>query len=142
MLVPRDTVLVTKASGWENPDSAARRLDVTSIRLTSRHRLTGKRIPADYQVEWFEGDVDIAALNRRWISPPLPVNFRLKNLNRNDYIHFALIEQASGTPGRIDPNETIAIYDSLGGQSCSAGALPSARSQRRATRCGRDRATC
>lgn len=118
LLIPRDTSVIAELTSWADTAIGLFNFTVSPINIPQLG-LTGKMIPADYEIEWFDGDVDTS----RYLGypgifeyPAVPVNFMVKNLTRNQYVDFAFAENAAAINRRVDDNDVIIIYDSLAGR--------------------------
>ncbi|MBU0507352.1 hypothetical protein KKH27_00755 [bacterium] len=116
MLLPRDVKLIPQASGWADTSRHlySYRFTKASLWYQGYQIVTGVAYPSDYHVEWYEGVVDTSTYLNFYnllIYPARPVNFRVKNLNRNEYIEFGFIEQAATTNGVVDPGEVILFLE-------------------------------
>ncbi len=109
ILIPRQVALIQPVSGWADTTQGLYefRFGLTNY---SQYFLLGLEEIADYQIEWYDAVVD-TALYFNWYNlftvPAVPVNFRVKNLNTNQYIHFAFDEVDSTANGIIDNAEVI-----------------------------------
>lgn len=73
----------------------------------------GKAYPANYQLEVGELGVDSSAGLYVYGLPAakFPVNFRIKNISENRYIKFNLYDIGGGTPGVLDQQDLIAMFE-------------------------------
>jgi hypothetical protein len=113
MLIPRDTVLISEISGWE--DTTRRLLNYSFAPINiGELQLIGKRIPADYRVEWY-GENVYTSLPLSDI-PTVDVNFTVTNINGNRLVPFTFFENSASVNGRVDASDAIILYDSLAGR--------------------------
>jgi hypothetical protein len=109
MLTPRQVALIQSASGWADTTKGLYdfRFGLTNY---NQYFLLGEAIPGDFQVEWGNGVVDTAEYFN-WFNlfelPQTPVDFRIKNLNTNEYIRFAFDEQSETMNGVADNGEVV-----------------------------------
>ncbi len=109
ILIPRQVALIEQASGWADTTRHQYEFHFGLVHY-DQYFLTGVPETADYRIEWYDSVVD-TALYFNWFNlftlPEVPVNFRVKNLNTGQYIHFAFDEIDSTTNGRVDHAEVV-----------------------------------
>jgi hypothetical protein len=112
-LVPRDSNLIEEFSGWA--DTSRHQYDFVFARYFDTNiGLEGKRLPADYQIEWFGEPADTSAyLNffnlREYL--PVEVNFKVRNLTADEYIDFLFVD---AIPNQlVDPGDLIIFFERI-----------------------------
>lgn len=109
MLTPRQIALIQQASGWAD---TTRRLYQFNFTLANLYQgfLTGIPEPGEFAVEWYGEVVDTSAYFNWYdlvVIPATPVNFRVKDLNTNEYVPFVFNEVTSTRNGIVDDGEFI-----------------------------------
>jgi hypothetical protein len=114
MLIPREVKQIPELSGWADTTKGLYDYDFAVYKNVPVY-LQGEAFPSDYSVEWHEEVGTDTALYYNWYNlftlPETPVNFRVKNLNRDEYIDFAFIELDSTRNGVVDPSEVIVFLE-------------------------------
>jgi len=118
LLFPRDTVAINQLNGWVS-DRAENLLefdfDPGNISVV---QWRGKKLPGTYEVEFYDDVVDtsvaISFPSFGFVLPAVPVNFRVKNLSRNEYIKFSF-EDSTGFNGVVDGGDVIYFREMVGG---------------------------
>ncbi|MBN1999569.1 gliding motility-associated C-terminal domain-containing protein [candidate division KSB1 bacterium] len=117
---PTEFSVNEQESGWNNPG-----IYDYEFQIFRYSRTQGYPEPADYQIEFSELGVDTSvelAISTTRILPSVPVNFKIKNLITNSYIHFGFYELDIGPEGegvfsaftdRTRSDEIIFVDDSL-----------------------------
>ncbi|MCB9367211.1 MAG: hypothetical protein H6508_08540 [Calditrichaeota bacterium] len=109
ILIPRQVALIQPASGWADTTKGLYefRFGITNY---NQYFLVGESVPGDFVVEWEEGVVDTSE-DFNWydlfVLPATPVDFRIRDLNTNEYLKFAFDEQTATTNGVVDNGEVI-----------------------------------
>ncbi len=114
MLIPREIKLITQNSHWADTSRHLYRFKFTVTNYPPPYYLIGQAYASDYQLEWYDGVVDTSRYLNYYnllILPETPVNFRVKNLNRDEYIPFAFDEQAATTDGMVNPGEVVIFLE-------------------------------
>lgn len=113
ILIPRGLSLIPEVSGWADTTR-----NLYSYNFVVTHYapiyLDGVPFPSDYQIEWYEDIVDVSTYFNHYdllILPPTPVHFRVKNLNRDEYIPFAFDEVTETENGLVDHAEVLIFLE-------------------------------
>ncbi|RPH96720.1 hypothetical protein EHM69_00280 [candidate division KSB1 bacterium] len=118
ILIPRDTALIAEISGWEDTTKTLFSFTFQKTNLGTNPD-SAVRIPMDYEIEWFDHIVDTTLhfydpLNFDF--PAIPVNFSVKNISRDYRVKCVFVERSATRNGTVDANESLILFDSLGGQ--------------------------
>jgi hypothetical protein len=114
MLIPREVKQIVEFSGWADTTKGLYNY-LFNVYKNAPVYLQGVAFPSDYSIEWYDEIGIDTSLYYNWYNlftlPAIPVNFRVKNLNRDEYIDFAFIELDSTRNGVVDPNEAIIFLE-------------------------------
>jgi hypothetical protein len=125
MLQPRDTSLITEISGWADTAKGLYQFTFSLVNLGIVPD-PARRVPGDWEIEWFDHVVDTSryfADPGNFEIPAVPVNYIVKNTDRNQRIGFAFLERSGTINGRVDNNEVVIFFDSLSGQEMPTWAV-------------------
>ena len=109
MLSPIKVTLIRQASGWADTSRGLYEFNFGLANLYDGF-LLGKAVPGDFAIEWYDGVVDTSAYFNWFdlvVYPATPVNFRVRDLNSNEYVPFVFHELASSQNGIVDDGEFV-----------------------------------
>ena len=91
-------------SGWSNPAKAQSfTISPFTTQLSPTETITGIRSPNDYRIEFSDGIIDSTIDWPEYYLTPFPVNYRVKNVTKNEYIDFIFIDtDRSNTVSPLD----------------------------------------
>ena len=116
ILVLRDTTSIPELTHWADTSRGLLDFDFEQGNINAL-QWTGKKVPGQYQIEWFPEVVDTSiAINYPgfYVLEARPVNFRIRNVVSDEYIDFAF-EDSTIMDGHVQGDEVIYFLEMVNG---------------------------